>query len=239
MKVLFLITARGGSKGVPRKNIRKLGSLPLIAYKIRAAQKVNIEKRIIVSTDDMEIAEISKQYGAEVPFMRPAELASDEASSMDVVYHAVQWIEKNDSDAYDYICLLEPSSPFTTAEDLENALQLIIDKRADTLLGMEEAEVTSNFIHPLDAHGGLSLFYYEIENLKSVRRQEQRKEYTMNGGMYIARWDYFNKHRLFHSENSIPYIMPQNQSIEIDTMDDYNYACFLIEKGIIDENMWK
>lgn len=238
MRVLFLITARGGSKGVPRKNIRKVGSLPLIAYKIIAAQGTDFEKRIIVSTEDTEIAEVAREYGAEVPFVRPDNLASDEASSMDVVAHAIEWIENNDTNKYDYICLLEPSSPFASADDLEKAIKLIDEKKADTLLGMVEVGVTRNFIHQLDDCGRLSLFYDEIKKINSVRRQSQAKEYTMNGCMYVAKWDYFKKCKLFHSINSIPYIMPAEKSVEIDTMTDYYYACFLIEKGIVDEKMW-
>ena len=95
MKVLFIITARGGSKGVPRKNIVDMGGLPLIAYKIISAKNSRFDKRIIVSTEDDEIAEIARRYGAEVPFKRPEELAADNADSMDVVYHAMKWIEKN------------------------------------------------------------------------------------------------------------------------------------------------
>ena len=239
MKVLFLITARGGSKGVPRKNIRKVGSLPLIAYKIRAAQGTSFDKRIIVSTEDTEIADVARKYNAEVPFVRPSELASDEASSMDVVLHAMDWIEKNDGSEYDYICLLEPSSPFATSDDLEKAINLIEKKQADTLLGMEEVGVTRNFIHELDADGKLSLFYDEIKKLNSVRRQSQAKEYTMNGCMYIARWNYFKEHKLFHSVNSVPYIMPEEQSVEIDTVTDYHFACFLVDNGIIDEKLWR
>ena len=98
MKVLFIITARGGSKGIPKKNIKILGKLPLIAYNIISAQKCNIKKRIIVSTDDPEIAEVALRYGAEVPFKRPKELATDEASSIDVVIHAMEWIEENDKE---------------------------------------------------------------------------------------------------------------------------------------------
>lgn len=238
MRVLFLITARGGSKGVPRKNIRKVGSLPLLAYKIRAAQGTSFGKRIIVSTDDLEIAEVARKYNAEVPFIRPTELASDEASSMDVVMHAMEWIDNNDAKKYDYICLLEPSSPFATSDDLEKSIKLIDEYQADTLLGMKEVGVTRNFIHELDDAGKLSLFYDEIKHLNSVRRQSQAKEYTMNGCMYIARWDYFKENKLFHSKNSIPYIMPSERSVEIDSMSDYYYACFLVEEGIIDEGLW-
>lgn len=238
MRVLFVITARGGSKGVPRKNIRMVGKFPLIAYKIIAAKKCRYESRVIVSTDDEEIAKISKDYGAEVPFMRPKELADDSASSMDVVMHAMNWISENDTESYDYICLLEPSSPFASYKDLNNALELLEKTWADTLLGMKEVEVSTRFIHTLDENGGLSEFYRAIKDQTSVRRQDQKKEYTMNGCMYIAKWDYFMKNKLFHSEKSIPYIMPEEKSIEIDTMLNYEMACNLVEKGMIDVSLW-
>ena len=239
MKVLFVITARGGSKGVPRKNIRMLGNLPLIAYKIIAAQKCNVDKRIIVSTDDEEIANVGIKYGAEVPFIRPDYLATDSASSMDVVEHAMHWIEQNDTEKYDYICMLEPSSPFASYKDLNNAFTLMEESKADTLLGMKEVEVNKVFIHSLDTDNKLSYFYHAIKDLKSVRRQDQKKEYTMNGCMYIAKWDYFKKNKLFHSENSIPYIMPEESSIEIDSMFSYQMACSIIENSMIDVSLWK
>lgn len=238
MKVLFVIAARGGSKGVPRKNIIMVGVLPLIAYKIIAAKKCKFEKRIIVSTDDEEIAGISREYGAEVPFMRPDELASDSASSADVVLHAMDWVSENSEEIYDYVCLLEPSSPFASYKDLDKALELMEEAGADTLLGMKEAGVTRNFIHSFDRNGKLSKFYYEVKDLKSIRRQDQEKEYTMNGCMYIAKWDYFMKNRLFHSENSMPYVMPEESSVEIDNMLDYKVACKIVEDGLVDINLW-
>lgn len=238
MRILFVITARGGSKGVPGKNIKMVGKLPLIAYKIISAKKCKYESRTIVSTEDAEIARTSKEYGAEVPFMRPEELATDSANSTDVILHAMHWIIENDSAHYDYICALEPSSPFASYVDLNHALDLIVEKDADTLLGMKEAEVSTRFIHPLDLNGGLSEFYHVIKKLPSVRRQDQKREYTMNGCMYIAKWDYFMKNKLFHSEKSVPYIMSAENSVEIDTMLDYNIACHIIEKGIIDFNLW-
>ncbi len=239
MRVLFVITARGGSKGVPRKNIRMLGGIPLVAYKIIAAQKCKYEKRIIVSTDDEEIASISRVYGAEVPFMRPKELATDTASSVDVVLHTMNWISKYDKEEYDYVCLLEPSSPFASYQDLNKALELMEERDADTLLGMKEVEVSKTFIHSLDKNGGLSEFYYAIKDLASVRRQEQKEEYTMNGCMYIAKWNYFEEYKLFYAENSIPYIMPEETSIEIDSMYNYKIACMMVENSIIDLNLWK
>lgn len=239
MKILFVITARGGSKGVPRKNIIQLGPLPLIAYKIISAKKCKYENRIIVSTDDEEIAQVAKQYGAEVPFMRPDYLASDTASSMDVIDHAIKWVEENDSTKYDYICLLEPSSPFLTGTDLNTALDLLISKDADTLLGMKEVEVNTKFIHTLDSKNGLSLFYDEIIKMTGVRRQDQAQEYTMNGCIYAAKLEYFKKNHLFHSEKSVPYIMPTEKSVEIDSMMDLEFARFIVEKKKIDLSEWE
>ncbi len=239
MKVLFVVTARGGSKGVPRKNIRMIGSLPLIAYKIIAAKKCNVDKRIIVSTDDDEIAAIGIEYGAEVPFMRPDFLATDSADSMDVVEHAMQWIIENDTEKYDYVCLLEPSSPFASYKDFDNAFELIEKSKADTLLGMKEVETNKIFIHSFDSDNKLSHFYHAIKDLKSARRQDMKKEYTMNGSMYIAKWDYFKENKLFHSENSVPYIMQEESSIEIDSMYDYNMACYIVENSLIDLSLWQ
>ena len=239
MKVLFVITARGGSKGVPGKNIKILGGIPLVAYKIIAAKKCCYEKRIIVSTDDEEIARVSKEYGAEVPFMRPTELATDSAASVDVVLHTMNWVCENDKEKYDYVCLLEPSSPFASYKDLDKAIRCIVENNADTLLGMKEAEVSKNFVHSLDNKGGLSNFYYAIRDLQSVRRQDQKKEYTMNGCMYIAKWDYFIENRMFHAENSVPYIMPEEVSIEIDTWLDFVIANNIIENGFIESSLWK
>jgi len=239
MKVLFVIAARGGSKGVPRKNIKMVGSLPLIAYKIIAAKKCNVDKRIILSTDDEEIADVGVKYGAEVPFMRPDFLATDSANSVDVVEHAMQWVNQNDKETYDYICLLEPSSPFASYLDLSNALSLIEKSNADTLLGMREVEVNKVFIHSLDSNHRLSYFYHAIKELEKVRRQDQEKEYTMNGCMYIAKWDYFEKYKMFHSENSVPYIMPEENSIEIDSVYNYKMACFIVENSMIDLSLWQ
>lgn len=239
MKVLFVVTARGGSKGVPKKNITLLGGIPLVAYKIIAAQKCRYDKRVIVSTDDEEIARISREYGAEVPFLRPPELATDTAASVDVVLHAVNWVREKDKQQYDYVCLLEPSSPFASYRDLDEAISQIVESGADTLVGMKEAAVSTNFIHMLDEKGGLSNFYYAVKDLHSVRRQDQKKEYTSNGCMYIAKWDYFVENHMFHAENSIPYIMQEEASIEIDTLLDFEIAAKILECGFIDRGLWK
>ncbi len=237
--ILFLIAARGGSKGVPRKNIRRIGGIPLVAYKIITAQKCAHEGRIIVSTDDLEIAEISKLYNAEVPFVRPDYLASDIASSIDVVLHTIDWVEKNDSKIYKYLCLLEPSSPFATPIDLKKAIDLIIEKKADTVLSVREVDVAKCFINKLDNKGRMSKFYRSMANLSSIRRQDQKAEYTMNGCFYLARIEYLKLYRTFQAIKSYPYIMSNEQSIEIDSMTNLMFAEYCVEKNIIDISPWK
>lgn len=238
-KILYVVTARGGSKGVPRKNIRKIAGLPLIAYKIIAAQRTKHKGRIIVSTDDQEIADVAHRYGGDVPFIRPAELATDTASSIDVVLHALEWAEIHDHVNYDYVCLLEPSSPFATPSDFDMALDMLFKSKSDILLAMKEVGVASCFIWPLDKQGKLSKFYHAVKSLSGLRRQDQQKEYTMNGCMYVAKVEYLKKHKIFHSENAIPYIMPEEKSIEIDSMTDYYFAKYCAENGIIDLSEWK
>ncbi len=171
--------------------------------------------------------------------MRPGYLATDTADSMDVVFHAMQWVKKHDSQKYDYVCLLEPSSPFASYKDLDHAFELLKASNADTLLGVKEVEVNKLFIHSLDSDNKLSHFYHAVKGRKDVRRQSLKKEYTLNGCMYIAKWDYFEKNKLFHSENSIPYIMPEEASIEIDSMYNYKIACCLAENLIIDLSLWE
>lgn len=238
MRILFVVTARGGSKGVPKKNILKLGPYPLIAYKIISSQKCKYDNRLIVSTDSDEIADVARGYGAEVPFIRPPYLATDTADSMDVVIHAINWVEANDDASYDYICLLEPSSPFLSYADIDRAFDMIIDQGADTLLGVKKVEVSRKFIYPLDKNGKLSYFYETLKDMKRVRRQDQEPEYTINGCIYVARWEYFKNNHIFHSMNSIPYVMPFEASIEIDSYMDYEFAKFIVEKGLIDISKW-
>ncbi|MDR1522254.1 MAG: acylneuraminate cytidylyltransferase family protein [Streptococcaceae bacterium] len=239
MNILYLVTARGGSKGIPKKNICELGGMPLIAYRIISAKKSKYKGRIIVSTDNLEIADTAKEYGAEVPFIRPSYLASDTASSIDVVEHAIQWIEDNDANKYDYLCLLQPTSPFVSYKDLNRSLDLIIENNADTLIGVKRAEINRCFIQELDEHGRLSNFYYSLKNIKKVRRQDFEPEYTLNGGIYILSWKYFKKNKIFYSTNSIPYIMEDIDSVDIDGPIDFEFAKFLVERNVVDINLWK
>ncbi len=137
-KTLGVITARGGSKGIPRKNIKELLGKSLIAYTVDAAAGSQYLSRCIVSTDDSEIAEISKKYGAEVPFMRPEDLAQDKSTSIPVIQHALTWLKDNEGEEYDYVMILQPTSPLRSAEDIDACIQKIVDTGADSVMSMYE-----------------------------------------------------------------------------------------------------
>lgn len=238
MNVLFLIVARGGSKGLPKKNIAEICGVPLLGYKAIAAKKSKYCSKIIISTDSIEIAEVAKKYGVEVPFVRPKYLAEDKVSTADVIVHAIEWIEKNDLAKYEAIFLLEPSSPFLTADDVNKAIELFVEKKALGVLGVKEVDVNSRFVAEIDDDLNMKNHYIKIRKLKSLRRQDLKKEYTMNGVLYIADWNYMKKHKTFHSEKTYAYIIPKERSVEIDDVNDLYYARFLVENGIIDKKLW-
>jgi CMP-N,N'-diacetyllegionaminic acid synthase len=240
MNVLFLITARGGSKSVPKKNIREIGGLPLIAYKAIAATKAQCgKKRIMLSTDSEEIIQVGRKHGIEVPFIRPAELATDTASSIDVVLHSMRWVEENDPCAYDVICLLEPSSPFGTGEEISQGLLILQNKKdAGCVVSVKPTEPNSVFIVPLAEDGSLSLLAQRIKNLKKVRRQDFKKEYTPSGAFYMSRWESFKKEKTFYTPATYPVIQDSYYGIEIDSMSDLELAEYYVLKGLVDIKKW-
>ena len=212
MKFLAIIPARGGSKGVPRKNIRKLGDKPLVCHTIQTAQGSQFLDRIIVSTDDEEIAKIALQCGAEVPYIRPEELARDETATEPVLQHAVDYLNQNEGYVPDYVVLLQPTSPFLDSTTIDNGIGVIQNEEADSLLSVVE-----------DRH-----FYWKLENEKIIpeyavrkRRQDLTTKYRENGALYITKREILMKknNRL---GGKISYVlMEEIDSIEIDTMFDF------------------
>lgn len=240
MRTLYLITARGGSKGVPHKNIRKIGGLSLIGFKARAAKKARSCSRLIISTDSEEIAEEAQRHDVEVPFMRPAELASDMARSSDVIAHAMEWITAQ-GESYDALMLLEPSSPFTRAEDYDGAVELMTRADAKAVVGMRRMEVSSVFVGPMDPDGRISSIVSAMKRASGRARQEMVPEYTMNGGLYLMRWDFFAQHRDIYYDvgKTYGYLMPDELSLEIDEPKDLAFAEFLLERNYIDRRHWE
>lgn len=243
MKILFLITARGGSKGVPGKNIREIGGISLLGFKAIAARRSRHCARLIVSTDSPEIQENARRYGVEVPFTRPAELAGDTAKSGPVILHAMEWIEREGRERYDAVMLLEPSSPFARPEDFDAAVAMMERHDAMAVVGVREMEVASTVVGPMDADGRLTAV---IDKLRAARaqtgsRQTLGREYTMNGALYLFRWDYFKEHQwIYHDrERVFGYAMDRFHSIEIDEPVDLAWAEFLVERGLVSLDPWR
>ena len=229
-KVLAVIPARGGSKEVPRKNIRNLWGKPLIAYTIKTALMAeNLLYRIIVSTDDEEIASISKNYGAEVPFIRPKELSTDEASMVPVLQHAVDFIEKEDNTIIDWILLLQPTDPLREVTDIENSIKLALEDDCDSVISVERVFAH----HPIlmKKIEKNRLFPYTIEETEGTPRQKYSPPaYMRNGSIYLT------KRRTLMKMNSIwgaiikPLIMTEGSRISIDSMNDLLLAEILMKE---------
>lgn len=223
--ILAIIPARGSSKGVKRKNVRPLLNKPLIAYTIEAALQAKFLDKIIVSTEDPEIAKISKEFGAEVPFMRPSELASDDAKGIDVILHAMSWLEKNYI-AYDFVVLLQPTSPLREADDIKNAMDILYKKNAGAVVSVCEAEHSPLWMNTLDED--LCMKDFLRKDILNKNRQELSKYYRINGAIYISDWNYLIQNKGFFGEKTYAYIMPKERSIDIDTEVDLKFAEFLI-----------
>lgn len=216
-KVLAVIPARGGSKGVPKKNIHLVDGKPLIAFTIETALAArDLFHRVIVSSDDEEIAEISRTYGAETPFMRPAELADDHTPMVPVLQHAVDFIEKQDSLQLDWVCLLQPTDPFRTVEDLETVIKLALEGDCDSVISV--VQVFS--VHPIlmkRVEDGL-LQPYCINEKEGTRRQDyDPPAYMRNGAIYLTRRDILMENNSIWGEKIRPYVMPPKRSVGVDS----------------------
>lgn len=223
MKILGLVCARGGSKGVKNKNIRKLNGTPLIAYSINILKKWGKASRIVCSTDSPEIAKIANEYGAATPFMRPVELATDTASKIPVLQHALRYCEEYDGAHYDTIIDLQPTSPLRKVHDLDDALAEFLKSNADVLYSVYESKVNPYFtLVELDAKGNAHLSKKLERDV--VRRQDAPEVYAMNGSIYIYRRDYLLQAEELHCENERIYVMDEISSVDIDSELDFMIA---------------
>lgn len=215
--------------GVPRKNLRLLNGRPLIAYSVEAARQSRVpEADIVCSTDDAEIARIASEEGARVPFLRPFKFATDEASHLDVVFHALDWLLQNEGRSYDSVILLQPTSPFRSARHLEESYQLYQQAKARSLVSVCVALSTPYKMYTLTETGTLAkLLPYRTQ---AHRKQDYPQVYQENGAIFIFSPEYLQTERVFVSEHSIPYFMSQLQSLDIDTEEDMLLAEFLISR---------
>lgn len=219
--VLALIPARGGSKGVPRKNIRPLNGKPLVAYSIEAALALpSLLYRVIVSTDDAEIAAVAKQYGVEVPFLRPAEISADSTPMLPVMQHAVRFVEQQDGLRLDWVLLLQPVSPLRLPLDIENTLRIARETDCDSVISV--VQVFS--VHPITMkriENG-RLLPYCIEEIEGTRRQNYSPPaYMRNGAIYLTRRDVLMNDNSIWGRSICPYVMPEERSINIDSELDF------------------
>jgi CMP-N,N'-diacetyllegionaminic acid synthase len=223
--VLALIPARGGSKGVPGKNIRITGGKPLIAWSVLAAKASRYVDRVILSSDDPAIAAAAGQFGCEVPFMRPAELATDEADSMGVIRHALQALPER----YDYLLLLQPTSPLRTSGDIDAALEQYLQSGAQTCVSVCEADKSPYWMMTLAA-GNTVQPLFPPEQTPS-RRQDAPQIFALNGAIYIAPTDYLAAGGAFVVPGTIGYVMPKDRSFDIDTQLELQLVDFLLTEG--------
>ena len=223
-----VITARGGSKSIPKKNTAPIGGKPLIAWTIEAALRSSALSRVIVSTDDTEIAEVARQWGAEVPFLRPAELARDDSPHIPVVVHAVEWLESHEDTRPDYILLLQPTSPLRSTEDIDNAIRLALEKDADSVVSVCQALSHPYLTKRITANGHLEDFVPKPEGY--LRRQALPPAYFVNGAIYLVQRDVLIEKQTFYTERTYAYVMPPERSLDIDTPWDLYLADLILKE---------
>ena len=225
MKILGIIPARSGSKGIPNKNIVDFSEKPLIAWTIKAALESNSIDKIIVSTDSQRIAEISTSYGAEVPFLRPSNLSEDDSTAIDVDIHAIEWLENNENFHAKYIVHLQPTSPFRKAEDIRNAIDLAIKKKADSVVSLCAVTEHPYWMKQVNEDGKITNF---LNDKQINNRQQLPIVNRLNGAIYIARTDLLREKRTWFFEQTYAYIMSRQSSIDIDEPYDLKIARLLI-----------
>ena len=225
-KILAVIPARGGSKGVPRKNIRELGGKPLIAWTIDAAKKSEYIDRLILSSEDEEIISVARECGCEVPFVRPDELATDDSPGIAPLLHAVTTLEEQ----YDYLILLQPTSPFRSVEDIDGAIRRCIENKAESCVSVTESEKHPAWMFYL-TEGNKLTSVLEAE-VNATHRQQLEPVYALNGAVYVVNIPILLKEeKLVLQDSTLAYVMPPVRSMDIDSLFDFT-ICELIAKRI-------
>lgn len=216
-RVLGLIPARGGSKGVPRKNLRLLGGKPLLQWTAEAARGSRYIDRLVLSTDDDEIAELGLSLGLDVPFRRPADVSSDEASARDVIEHALGHL----GEAFDLLLYLQPTSPFRTTGDIDGCLGRLVASSADSCVSVTESPAKPDWLFFIGANSQL---IPALEKPPRLRRQELQVAYELNGAVYAARVDAYQRAGTFLTDHTLPWVMPADRGVDLDELSDFDRA---------------
>jgi N-acylneuraminate cytidylyltransferase len=212
--ILAVIPARGGSKGVPGKNIKNAGGKPLIAWVIESAIASSLLDRVILSSDDAEIIDVAKKYGCEAPFVRPGKLATDESLPSDVVLHALEKIP-----GYDYIMLLQPTSPFTEACDIDGCIKFAVDNCCRSVVSVTRPDKSPFWMFKMGEKNLLEPIMGS--KFLNCRRQDLPETFVPTGAVYLAQSKWFLENRSFYSEKTSGYIIPADRSLDIDTEFDF------------------
>lgn len=229
MNALIIIPARGGSKGIPHKNIKRLNGKPLIHYTIDVARQIVSDEHICVSTDDTEIIKCVEDYGLKVPFVRPEELATDTAGTYDVLLHALDFYEKKGRH-YDVVLLLQNTSPFRNAEHVNEAMRLY---RSDIDMVVSVNETRTNPYYNCFEEDGNGFLIKTLDSSLFTRRQEVPKTFEYNGAIYIFNANSLRKEHYGKFTRKVKYVMDELHSVDLDNMIDWKFAEFLIKEGLI------
>lgn len=213
-RVLAIIPARGGSKGLPRKNVLPVADKPMIAWTITAALQSRYIDSLILSSEDAEIIEVARQWGCAVPFVRPAELAQDTSSTMDVVLHAMQQVTP-----HDFVVLLQPTSPLRNTADIDHCIARCFESE-QACVSVTTPEKTPYWMFYINAAQQLQPILGNWQVLQQ-RRQDQAPVYVLNGAVYVASWDGLLDKKSFLTETTTAYLMPPERSLDIDTAKDF------------------
>jgi CMP-N-acetylneuraminic acid synthetase len=223
MKILGVIPARAGSKGVPRKNVRLVGGRPLIAWTWDAARAATGVSRLVVSTDDPEVALLARAARVEVPFLRPAELANDAAASIDVAVHALEWLDRAEGYRPDLVLWLQPTSPLRTTSDVEAAVALQRDRNADAVVSVTPAPHPPAWLQRLGGDGTIEPYFPELA--AGTRRQDQPQAYVPNGAIFLTRRSVLLDERTFYPRGrTLGLVMGAERSLDVDTPWDLHLA---------------
>ena len=224
MRLLALIPARGGSQRIPRKNIRELYGKPLIAWSIEAAQHARCVERVVVSTEDEEIAEIACAWGAEVPFMRPLELAQNDTPGIEPVLHALAELSE-----FDWVLLLQPTSPLRTSADVEGIVRYCTEQQAPAAVSICEVAKPPYWMYRCNELNRLVPF---VDAPFVAGGQELPKVYVLNGALYLAQSNWLRHHKTFKTPETVGYPMPDERSADIDSPLDWEWGEFLMSRQV-------
>ncbi|ASS73952.1 acylneuraminate cytidylyltransferase [Tumebacillus algifaecis] len=221
-RVLAVIPARGGSKGVPRKNIRNLAGKPLLAWAVEAGQASQYIDRVILSSEDEEIIAVAKEWGCDVPFIRPQELATDETPGIDPILHALEELP-----GYDYVVLLQPTSPLRTTADIDSCIEQLVRADAPCCVTVTEPAKSPYWMYTLQEDGRMEPL---IPGDTATRRQDLPPVFALNGAVYIAKTEWLKETKSFLAAGVTAHVMPSERSFDIDTEIDLFLAEALLNR---------